>query len=205
MSSRKRLTWRTLREASDSPFLCASSSSSTTIGKYTSCSSKRKIAVGSCISTLVSSTNRRRPVRDLLFISRASPEAAVGPPSYTLRCFKHFLRVTGNLHLAPLLRQPAGAVQQKSAALHPQILSAVEAFLFYDIEQLAHLFVRVRQQRKRQRFLGRELVVRGDRIARNTDDLGAGLAELRVQIAEVLGFPGTARGQVARVEVDHQL
>src|SRR5579863_318982 len=113
MSSRKRLTWRTLREASDKPFLCASSSSSTTIGRYTSCSSKRKMAVGSCISTLVSRMNRRLPVRDLPLISRDSPEAAVGPGSETLRCFKDFLRVTGNLHLAPLLPQPAGAVQQE--------------------------------------------------------------------------------------------
>ena len=32
-SSRKRLTWRTLREASDRPFLLASSSSSTTMGR----------------------------------------------------------------------------------------------------------------------------------------------------------------------------
>src|ERR1700756_3152459 len=91
MSSRKRLTWRTLREASESPFLCASSSSSTTIGRYTSCSSKRKIAVGSCINTLVSSTNNRRPERERGFTSRDSPEAAVGPGSETPRCFKCFL------------------------------------------------------------------------------------------------------------------
>ncbi len=59
-SSRKRLTWRTLRAASDRPFLPASSSSSTVIGMKMSCSSNRKIAVGSCISTLVSRTNMRR-------------------------------------------------------------------------------------------------------------------------------------------------
>src|SRR5580658_898917 len=165
MSSRKRLTWRTLRAASDSPFLWASSSSSTTIGRYTSCSSKRKIAVGSCISTLVSSTNRRRPARDLPFTSRASPEAAVGPGSETLRCFKYCLRVTGYLHLAPLLLQATAAVQQEGAALDSQILSAVQAFLFDDIEQFADLLLRVGQQREGQGFLGGELVVRGERVA----------------------------------------
>src|SRR5262249_12558706 len=128
MSSRKRLTWRTLREASDSPFLCASSSSSTTIGRYTSCSSKRKIDVGSCISTLVSSTNSRRPLRDRPFTSRDSPEAAVGPGSLTLRCFKDCLRMTWDLHIAPLLLQTAGAVQQERTALYPEILSAVQTF-----------------------------------------------------------------------------
>src|SRR5574343_1145710 len=39
------------------PFLWLSSSSSVIMGRYTSCSSKRNSDVGSCISTLVSSTN----------------------------------------------------------------------------------------------------------------------------------------------------
>ena len=51
----KRLTWRALRAVSDVPFFAASSSSSTVIGRNTSCSSKRNSAVGSCISTFVSS------------------------------------------------------------------------------------------------------------------------------------------------------
>src|SRR5262249_41128835 len=146
MSSRKRLTWRTLREASERPFLCASSSSSTTIGRSPSCSSKRKIEVGSCISTLVSSTNSRRPARDRPFTSADSPEAAVGPGSLTLRCFKDFLRVTRNLYLAPLPLQAPGAIQQKSAALHPQVFSAVKAFLLDDVEQLADLLLGVGEQ-----------------------------------------------------------
>src|SRR5580658_4999552 len=186
MSSRKRLTWRTLREASDRPFLCASSSSSTTIGRYTSCSSKRKMAVGSCISTLVSSTNRRRPVRERLLTSRDAARPAVGPGSETLRCFKYRLRVTWNLHLAPLLSQAATAVQQEGAALDPEELSAVKAFRFYDIEQPAHRFLGIGEQREGQRLLGRELVVGGDRVARHTHDLRAGLAERRRQVAEVL-------------------
>src|SRR3989339_2211055 len=40
------------------PFLCPSSSSSTIMGKKTSCSSKRNRQLGSCSSTLVSSPRR---------------------------------------------------------------------------------------------------------------------------------------------------
>src|SRR5215831_9986473 len=136
MSSRKRLTWRTVREASDSPFLCASSSSSTTIGRYTSCSSKRKIAVGSCISTLVSSTNSRRPSRGRVH-SRGSVVVPVeGPESERLRRFKNFLRVAGHLHLAPLTPQHACGVDQKCTALDSQILPAIKTLLLDDIERL---------------------------------------------------------------------
>src|SRR4029077_1863698 len=205
MSSRKRLTWRTLREASDRPFLCASSSSSTTIGRYTSCSSKRKIAVGSWISTFVSSTTSRRPARGRLFSARASPEAAVGPGSDTPRCFKHCLRVTGNLYLAPLLPQPPAAVEQEGAALDAEILSAVQAFRFYDVEQPADALIGIGEEREGERFALRELVVRGGAVARYAHDLSARLAEGAVQVAEVLRFARTSRGHVARVEVDHQL
>src|SRR5215469_4015154 len=171
MSSRKRLTWRTLREASDRPFLCASSSSSTTIGRYTSCSSKRKIAVGSCINTLVSSTNRRRPPRGRPFAARASPEAAVGPGSEIPRCFKHCLRVTWDLYLAPLLPERTRGIQQEGAAFHPEVLSAVHAFRFYDVEQPADALIGVGEQRERQRLALRELAVRGDSVARYAHDL----------------------------------
>src|SRR4051812_47613203 len=56
ISSRKRLAWRALRETSLMPFLWSSSSSRTTIGRNTSCSSKRKRLVGAGMSTVVSST-----------------------------------------------------------------------------------------------------------------------------------------------------
>src|SRR5262252_9077563 len=159
MSSRKRLTWRTLREDSDRPFLWASSSSSTTIGRYTSCSSKRKMAVGSCISTLVSSTNRRRPLRDLPFTSRDSPEAAVGPGSLTLRCFKDFLRVTRNSYLASLPLQAPRSIAQKGAALYPQVFSAVKAFLLDDVEQLADPLFGIGKQWEGQGFFAGEFLV----------------------------------------------
>ncbi|MPN03498.1 hypothetical protein SDC9_150728 [bioreactor metagenome] len=52
-----RLTWRPLRATSVMPFLWLSSSSSTTMGRKMSCSSKRNRLLGSCSSTLVSRTN----------------------------------------------------------------------------------------------------------------------------------------------------
>ena len=58
-ASSRRLVWRPLRATSVMPFLWPSSSSSTIIGRKMSCSSKRNSAVGSCSSTLVSSTNSR--------------------------------------------------------------------------------------------------------------------------------------------------
>src|SRR5690348_7953597 len=149
MSSRNRLTWRTLRLASDKPFLWASSSSRTVIGRYTSCSSNRKIEVGSCMSTFVSSTKSLRPSRGLVFMSRGWLAAAeFGPGSERLRRFKYFLRVTGDLHLAPLVPQHAFAIQQERAALDTKVLFTVKALLFDDIEELAKLLVWIAQQWK---------------------------------------------------------
>ena len=56
ISSRKRVACRALRATSVMPFLLLSNSSSVIIGRYISCSSNRNSDVGSCMSTLVSST-----------------------------------------------------------------------------------------------------------------------------------------------------
>src|SRR3569833_2787176 len=99
----------------------------------------------SYMSTFVSSTNSRCPSRGLVLSSRESPGAVLvralaGPGSETLRCFKYFLRVAGNFHLAPLAPQDASAIQQKRAALDAQVLLTVENLLLDDIEQLADFF-----------------------------------------------------------------
>src|SRR5262249_29659489 len=101
--------------------------------------------VGSCMRTLVSSTKSRWPSRGRAFWSRGSLAVTVddpveGPFSERLRRFKYFLRVTGDLHLAPLLAQHTGAVDQERAALDAQILPAIQSLLFDDIEQFAELF-----------------------------------------------------------------
>src|SRR5690348_1197420 len=120
------------------------------------------MAVGSCINTLVSSTNRRRPSRGLargsvrsagagsetgIIVDEAGTDAGSetgarecalpGPGSERLRCFKHFLRVPWDLHLTPFLPQHPFGIDEKGAALDAEILPAIQAFLLDDIEQLA--------------------------------------------------------------------
>src|SRR6185312_8444971 len=114
------------------------------------------MAVGSCINTLVSSTNRRRPSRGR---ARVSACALAGPGSERLRCFKHFLRVSRNLHLAPFLPQHAFGVEEEGAALDAEILAAIEALLPDDIEQLAGLLLLVREQEEGQRLLDLEFLM----------------------------------------------
>src|SRR6185437_13851447 len=127
--------------------------------------------VGSCMSTFVSSTKSRRPSRGRVFMSRGSLDAAeFGPVSERLRRFKDFLRVTRDFHLAPLVSQYAFAVQQERTALDTHILSAIQTLLLDDIEELAELFIRVAQQRKRELLLFRELAVRCDAVAGDSDD-----------------------------------
>ena len=124
-SSRKRLTWRTLRAASERPFLPASSSSSTIIGMKMSCSSKRNTAAGSCISTFVSSTNTRRAARSFgrlpCLLQRCgvrvrAPRRALpahGPPP----------------DLAPFVPQTPRGVDQERAALDAHELASVHVLL----------------------------------------------------------------------------
>src|SRR5690348_10318062 len=104
------------------------------------------MAVGSCINTLVSRTKSRRPsrgrargsVRSVVPGVDAGPMteddsdadseagardcAAPGAGSERLRCFKHFLRVPRNLHLAPFLPQHSFGVDEEGAALDAEIL-----------------------------------------------------------------------------------
>ncbi len=83
-ASRLRLTWRALRATSLRPFLLLSSSSSVIIGRKMSCSSKRNSDIGSCISTLVSSTNSLAgPVPRGLRVRVRSAGAGAAVPALT--------------------------------------------------------------------------------------------------------------------------
>ena len=80
-ASSERLTWRALRATSDMPFFWWSSSSSVIIGRKMSCSSKRNSELGSCSSTLVSSTNSLRGAfcaRALARLAGAALDGALG-------------------------------------------------------------------------------------------------------------------------------
>src|SRR3546814_5521738 len=113
----KRLTWRALRLASDVPFLPLSSSSITCIGRNTSCSSNLNSAVGSCISTLVSSTwmrlpfviawSRRRPGIRTRRWSGLRRGRSPGLRLRFLQTIEHRLHVAANPDLAPGLRDTA--------------------------------------------------------------------------------------------------
>ena len=94
--------------------------------------------------------------------------APAGPGSERLRCFKHFLRVPRNLHFSPLLPQHSLGVDQEGTALDADILPAIHTFLLDDIEQLADLFVPVRQEGEGQRLLGLEFLVACDAVAKAT-------------------------------------
>src|SRR5690606_38945610 len=133
-----------------------------------SCSSNRKMAVGSCISTLVSSTNRRRWLWATGF-GAAPALAAAGPGSERLRRFKHFLRVPVHFHLAPLAPQDALGVDEERAAFDTHELAPVETLLADDVEQAAELAVFVRQELEGQPFLRLEFLVRGETVARDAD------------------------------------
>src|SRR5690242_2579676 len=102
-----------------------------------SCSSKRNIAAGSCISTFVSSTYSRRCAPPA-WPSSVSAGFAEG--------FEDFLGMTCNLYLAPLAAQNTRTIDQERAAFDPHELAAVQGFFTDHIEQPAQLFVGIAQQ-----------------------------------------------------------
>src|SRR5687767_9653976 len=150
-----------------------------------SCSSKRKIAVGSCISTFVSSTKRRRWMAGRVagFCATAVPVAA--PDSERLRRFKDFLRVTVHLHLAPLLAQDAFGIEQERAALDAHEFPTIHAFFADHVEQPAQLAIDVRHQLEGKLLLGLELLLRGKPVLRRAEDTHPGPPEPGMQIAEL--------------------
>src|SRR5665213_3251986 len=143
-----------------------------------SCSSKRNIEVGSCISTLVSRTKRRRVTRSVGVVPvTAVPDPSGDCSSQGLRRFKYFLHVTLHLHLAPFAPQVALRIKQEGAALDSQVLASVKGFFLDHSEQLAHLLSGVGQQWVGQLFLQAEFLMRCERVARDTHDRRTGFAE----------------------------
>src|SRR5688572_14327005 len=195
-SSRKRLTCRTFRADSERPFLPASSSSRTPIGRKMSCSSKRKIAAGSCIRTFVSSTNARRAplaVRDLIM-----------PASKRARRFEDLRRVAGDADPAPFIAHDAPGVDEESAAFDAHHFPAVHVLLLPDAELRRDRVVLVRAELERELHLFAEAAVRLEGVARDTEDRGAGAAEGRREIAEVRPLQRAAGRVVTGIEIDDQ-
>src|SRR5688572_4985213 len=208
MSSRKRLTWRALRDTSDVPFLAASSSSSTTIGMNKSCSSKRNRLVGSCISTFVSRTK-------IFFFMRAGTRTGASPAllgggkagrgSEGFRRLEDFLGVALDLHRAPFARELAGGVEQERAAVHAHVFLAVHALFADHVERLAGGAFGVGKEREGEAELGDEIIVAAHAVLGDAQDLDAGFLELGIQVAEVLAFLRAAGSVVLGIEVDNEL
>src|ERR1700688_4178529 len=119
------------------------------------------MAVGSCISTLVSSTNRRRAARGAASRVISLP-AAAGPGSERLRRFKDFLRVTRDLDLAPFAPQHAGAIQKERTAHDTEVFAAVHALLVNHVEELADLRVLIGEELIGKLLARLEFLVRDD-------------------------------------------
>src|SRR6185369_4840347 len=205
-SSSMRDVWRALRAISDMPFLWLSSSSRVMMGRKTSCSSKRKRQLGSCISTLVSRTKILVTAGFLVAAGLRGMEWAFGWGGGRLKGFdeiEHFLGVAGDLHPAPFAAQYAAAVDDEGAAFDAAHLLAVHVLHFHDAEQRAHRLVAVRTEFEGKILLGLEVLVRFDAVPRDAEDHRVDRRKLLVQIAELLAFGGAARRAVLGVEVDH--
>src|ERR1700689_2611963 len=117
ISSRKRLAWRALRDTSDNPFLLLSSSSRVAIGRKISCSSNRYRLVGSCIRTLVSSTNSLVSCREeprVLVVGMTEVESRSGE-SECFNKIEYLLRVAWNFHTAPFMAQHPFGIDDERA------------------------------------------------------------------------------------------
>src|SRR5215467_5217631 len=207
ISSRKRLAWRALRAISEMPLLWLSSSSSVMIGRNTSCSSKRYRLVGSCIRTLVSSTNSLVP--DCLGFTRlegADLDADAAGSSCRSVGFnkgEHLLCVSRDLDAAPFAPDHAIAVQDEGAALDAAHLLPVHVLHLHDVELLAHVLGLVGKQVEREAHFRLEALVRPGAVARDAVDGRPGLHEPGMQIAELAAFEGAAGRAVLGVEVQH--
>src|SRR5437764_1126575 len=155
------------------PFLLLSSSSRIAIGMNTSCSSKRKRLVGSCMSTFVSSTKSlveegKRATLDagLRWIMNL-PDVVIY--SSRLQCFdefEHLLRMSGDFHAAPLAPHGAVGADHEGTAFDPAHFFTIHVFHLDDTEKLARDFFRVGEKLEGEAHLGLEAFVRLQAVAR---------------------------------------
>src|SRR5688572_30093375 len=189
------------------PRLPASSSSRTIIGMKMSCSSKRKIDDGSCMSTLVSRTKMRCCADGFFFGGNVGLRSTATAARWSEFAggVEDGRGVSRDLYLAPFTAQDAILVEQKCAALHTHEFPAVHALLTDHVEEPADLAIDIREQLERELVFRLELVMRRERVRRHPDNVRVRLAELRVQVAKFNAFAGAARRVVLGIEVHDQL
>src|SRR3954468_22873963 len=100
--------------------------------------------------------------------------------------------MTRHLDLAPGAANDAAPVDQEGAAVNPDVLAAIHAFLNPNAITLGNLAGCIGSEDKRERVLLLEPVVCGDRVARHADHRRAGPAEIRERVAKAAGFGGAA-------------
>ena len=102
--------------------------------------------------------------------------------------------MTGHLDAPPCLDHAPVAADQEGRSVDPHVLLAVHALLDPGAERLDHPGARViGRQREAKRVLLLELVVAGDGVLREADDLDAGTLELRVELGEGRAPPWCSR------------
>ncbi len=111
----------------------------------------------------------------------------------------------GHLHAAPLLAQYAVPVDQEGAAVDAHVFLAVELLQLDHVEQLADRFILVADQFEGEFLFALEVLVGLQAVAGDAEDLGIGLLERRVLVAEALALGGATGGAVLRVEVQDDL
>src|SRR5688572_14930698 len=158
-----------------------------------SCSSKRKTAAGSCMSTLVSSTNARRAPFAGRFFDIGSEFPRRG---------ENFGGMSRHAHLAPLAAERATGIDEESASLYAHHLLSVHVLLLPHPKQHGDRMILVRTELERELHLVPEAAVGLERVRRDAEDPGARAPECACEVAEVAAFQRAAGRVVARVEVD---
>src|SRR4051812_16399027 len=113
--------------------------------------------------------------------------------------------MAGDLHLAPDAADHALAVDQVGGALDAHVLPAVHALLDPDTVILGALAALVGAELKVEVVLPLELVMAGDRIARDAEHHRIDLLELRLLVAKATGLRSAAAGVVLRIEIEHHV
>src|SRR5258706_6120858 len=207
ISSRKRLACRALRATSLMPFLLSSSSSSVTIGRNTSCSSKRKRLVGSCISTLVSSTKSlvtaafaaRGPSRSRSRLRGMGASACEAKPSASCLSWCREVSLRGSLGI-----RAAGWLQRESEAGGARV---VEDFL--RVAGHLHAPPRLRDPTLAVDHEGAaldaaHLAAVHDGVARDPEDTDLQPGEFRVKVAEIHALDGAAGSAALGIEAEDE-
>ena len=95
-------------------------------------------------------------------------------------------------------------IQNEGAAFDAEHFFAIHIFFFDDIEQAAHGFILIRQERHFQRVFAHEFLMAGHAVARYAGYLKTERLKFGQKRAEFLRFGGAAGRAVFGVEIQHQ-